>query len=32
MAKKQEEENWIDEFDNDFYFVRGGVELVSGCF
>jgi hypothetical protein len=33
MAKKQEEEkNWIDEFDNDFYFVRGGVDLVSGCF
>ena len=33
MAKKQEEkENWIDEFEKDFYFVRGGVDLVSGCF
>ena len=33
MAKKQEEEkNWIDEFDDDFYFIRGGVDLVSGCF
>ena len=31
MAKK-EEENWIDEFEDDFYFVRAGVDLVSGCF
>lgn len=33
MAKKKEEEkNWIDEFEKDFYFVRSGVDLVSGCF
>ncbi len=31
MAKK-EEENWIDEFDDDFYFIRGAVDLTRACF
>jgi len=32
MTKKQEEENWIDEFEKDFSFIRGGVDLVIGNF
>ena len=30
MAKKQEK-NWIDEFEDDFYFIRGAVDLARGC-
>jgi hypothetical protein len=39
MAKKQEKEkidifgmNWQDEFNDYFYFIKGGVDVVSGCF
>jgi hypothetical protein len=32
MAKIQKGKNWIDEFEENFYFIRGGVDLVRGCF
>ena len=39
MAKKQKEEKidifdigWKDEFDDDFYFIRGAVDLTRACF
>ena len=31
MDKKQEEKNWMDEFEDDFYFIRGAVDLARGC-
>jgi hypothetical protein len=38
MPKKQQEEkidifnaSWRDEFEDDFYFVRGAVDLARGC-
>jgi hypothetical protein len=39
MAKKQENEkidifgmDWQDEFNNDFYFIKGAVDLTRACF